>query len=236
MAQSKAERERVERHLTRQHVDGVLLLSLHGDDPLPRRLAQRGLPTVLGGPARRAGSRLSYVDADNGGGARRGGRAPAGERPPADRHHRRPAGHGRRPSTAWPATGDALRAAGLPVDDSAGRPGDFSEASGAAAMRALLDRAARPRRGVRRLRPDGGAGAMRVAARAAAAGCPSDVAVVGFDDSVLARHTEPPLTTVHQPVEEMGREMARLLLAKIAGEASRRRVVLDTQLVVRASA
>src|SRR5215470_11231057 len=49
MAQSKAERDRVEHHLTRQHVDGVLLMSLHGDDPLPRLLAERDVPVVLGG-------------------------------------------------------------------------------------------------------------------------------------------------------------------------------------------
>ena len=59
--------------------------------------------------------------------------------------------------------------------------------------------------------------------------------MVGFDDSAVARQTEPPLTTVHQSVEEMGREMARLLLACIAGEP-RRSVVLDTHLVRRASA
>src|SRR3712207_9166185 len=33
----------LDRYLTRQHVDGVLLLSLHGDDPLPRELSERGL-------------------------------------------------------------------------------------------------------------------------------------------------------------------------------------------------
>src|SRR5262249_57987215 len=49
MAQSKAERDGVEHHLTRQHVDGVLLMSLHGDDPLPRLLAERSLPVVLCG-------------------------------------------------------------------------------------------------------------------------------------------------------------------------------------------
>ena len=42
--------------------------------------------------------------------------------------------------------------------------------------------------------------------------------MVGFEDSVLARQTEPALTTVHQPVEAMGREMARLLVAHIRGE------------------
>ena len=66
---------------------------------------------------------------------------------------------------------------------------------------------------------------------------PQDVAVVGFEDSVIARQTEPALTTVHQPVEAMGREMARLLVAHIRGEdVPASLVVLDTHLVVRASA
>jgi DNA-binding LacI/PurR family transcriptional regulator len=43
---------------------------------------------------------------------------------------------------------------------------------------------------------------------------PEDVAVVGFDDSELARSAEPPLTTVRQPMERLGGEMARLLLAQ----------------------
>ena len=64
-----------------------------------------------------------------------------------------------------------------------------------------------------------------------------DVAVVGFEDSTLARQTEPPLTTVHQPVEEMGRQMAALLVARIQGEHSDPgQVVLPTHLVVRQSA
>src|SRR5215475_7023444 len=44
MAQSPAERDRLDAHLTNQHVDGVMLLSLHDDDPLPGMLAERGLP------------------------------------------------------------------------------------------------------------------------------------------------------------------------------------------------
>ena len=61
--------------------------------------------------------------------------------------------------------------------------------------------------------------------------------MIGFDDSVIARHTDPPLTTVHQPVERMGQEMVRLLLAKIAGEdPGDGGVVLDTRLVIRGSA
>ena len=51
-----------------------------------------------------------------------------------------------------------------------------------------------------------------------------------------ARYTEPPLTTVRQPIEEMGRQATRLLLAKMAGEATRMHLILDVELVVRASA
>ena len=46
--------------------------------------------------------------------------------------------------------------------------------------------------------------------------------MVGFEDSPSAAHTDPPLTTVHQPVEAMGREMVRLLLARIGGSAPER--------------
>jgi DNA-binding LacI/PurR family transcriptional regulator len=62
---------------------------------------------------------------------------------------------------------------------------------------------------------------------------------VGFDDSELARSADPPLTTVRQPIEQLGAEMARLLLARLAAgpEPAGRwpGLVLRTDLVVRAS-
>jgi DNA-binding LacI/PurR family transcriptional regulator len=61
--------------------------------------------------------------------------------------------------------------------------------------------------------------------------------VIGFDDSVIAGHTDPPLTTVYQPVEQMGQEMARLLLDRIAGEHPQDcAMVLSTRLLLRSSA
>jgi DNA-binding LacI/PurR family transcriptional regulator len=72
--------------------------------------------------------------------------------------------------------------------------------------------------------------------RAAGRRVPQDVAVVGFDDSIVARHIDPPLTSVRQPLEEMGRTMARLLLHEIAHRGDdHREVVLPTRLVVRES-
>jgi DNA-binding LacI/PurR family transcriptional regulator len=66
---------------------------------------------------------------------------------------------------------------------------------------------------------------------------PEDVALIGFDDSVIARHTDPPLTSVDQPIAEMGREVVRLLLAKLDGdETVDNEVILSTRLVVRGSA
>lgn len=65
---------------------------------------------------------------------------------------------------------------------------------------------------------------------------PGDISVVGFDDVDLAATTDPPLTTVHQPVRGKGEAAVRLLLAAMAGGATapgHRR--LETRLVVRSS-
>jgi DNA-binding LacI/PurR family transcriptional regulator len=237
MAQSPQERDRVNQHLTRQHVDGVLLLSLHDDDALPVRLRERGLPAVLGGrPAGMLGSQVvpvSFVDVDNAGGARL-----------AVAHL---AGLGRAQIAVIAGPQDmgvgvdrlagyraAVVEAGLPPEEDLIGYGDFSEESGAAAMRTLL--AARPGIDAVFAASDLMAvGAMRVL-REHGRRIPTDVAVVGFEDSVLAKQTDPPLTTVHQPVEQMGREMARLLVDLIAGVAEPdSAVILDTHLVARAS-
>ena len=230
IAQSPLERQRLDGYLTRQHVDGALLLSLHGQDPLPGVLEERGVPTVRAGQAM-YGDTHCYVDADNRGGAR--------EATAYLRHQ------GRRRITT--ITGSLDMAAGLArlegyrdvagdaLGDAAIAVGDFSEESGAAAMHRLLDQV-----------PDldavfaasdmMAAGALRVL-RDRGLRVPHDVAVVGFDDSIIARHTDPPLTTVHQPIEQMGQEMVRMLLEKITGtEPTDCRLVLGTRLVIRGSA
>lgn len=65
---------------------------------------------------------------------------------------------------------------------------------------------------------------------------PGDVALVGFDDLREARLSTPPLTTVRQPIEALGRTMAATLVDRLAGLPVERATVLPVGLVRRASA
>jgi DNA-binding LacI/PurR family transcriptional regulator len=202
------ERDRFARYAGARRVDGVLLVSVHADDPLPDVLWQEGMPTVLGG--RRSGAEsVPYVDSDNVGGARtatehligRGRRAIGTITGPLDMYVGRCRLEGHR---------EALRAAGRTDDELLVAHGDFTEEGGCRAMRGLLDAA--PDVDAVFCASDVMAAGARVALREAGRTVPGDVALVGFDDSAVARHMDPPLTSVRQPIEEMGRSMARTLL------------------------
>lgn len=64
---------------------------------------------------------------------------------------------------------------------------------------------------------------------------PEDVCVIGFDDSDVAISSAPPLTTVHQPLYELGYQGMEILAAKLKGESVPEHTVLPTRLVVRRS-
>jgi len=66
---------------------------------------------------------------------------------------------------------------------------------------------------------------------------PEEISIVGFDDLDVAAHSNPPLTTVHQPIRRKGEEAARLLLRMIASPDLERpeHKTLDTRLIIRAS-
>jgi DNA-binding LacI/PurR family transcriptional regulator len=129
---------------------------------------------------------------------------------------------------------EAIAGAGLPVDRRLEAYGEFTQESGAAAMTRLL---------AERDDIDGvfaasdlmAAGALSVLAEAGRR-VPADVSVVGFDDSLVATSTSPQLTSVHQPIEEMGQEAARLLAEAVDGRSrAMRHVTLATAVVERAS-
>jgi DNA-binding LacI/PurR family transcriptional regulator len=232
MPQSPLEESRAERYLAAGHVDGALLVSLHGNDPLPSSLAGRGMPVVLGGRPP-SGAAVSYVDIDNVEGGRiavehlvRQGRhtiatisGPPDMAPGVDR---------------LSGYRQALLAAGQDPDPRLEVPGDFTQQGGVEAMRRILD--AQPEVDAVFAASDlMAAGAIQVL-RAAGRRIPDDVAIVGFDDSPIAATSEPPLTSVRQPIEEMGREMVRLLLDHASRPGSvPRKVILATELVPRRS-
>jgi DNA-binding LacI/PurR family transcriptional regulator len=227
---SPTDRARLAHDLRAQRVDGVVMISLLRQDRLAGLLAGSGVPTVLGGrpldPAMAAGA---YVDADNTGGARRATEYLIG------RNRERIAAIAGLRDTAVGID----RLAGY-RQALAGRPelvahGDFSEAGGAAAMQELLEReplldavfAANDNMAV---------GALRVLERHGRR-VPDDVAVIGFEDSAIARHAEPALTTVHQPTERMGQQMVAMLLTRSHDtSATNSPAICTTSLVIRASA
>ena len=233
MAQAGGEENRLERYLAAGHVDGVLLVSLHGDDPLPLALARHGLPVVLGGRPLRDSGELCYVDVDNRQGAAQATRhlIEQDRRLVVTLAGPQDMGVGVDRLAGWR---DALAAAGLPCGDEQVEVGDFTYESGLVGMRALLDRLPELDGVVAASEPMalGALAALRERGRRV----PADVAVVGYDDTGMALAADPPLTSVRQPIELMGQEMARLLLHLIrTGERIPRHVVLGTELVVRAS-
>lgn len=230
MAQSAKDAQSVARYLSGGHVDGALLVSTHARYPIA--LHRATVPLVSAGrPADPAS--FSYVDLDDRGGAERAVRhlLDAGRRTIATL-----AG----PKDSLPALDrlDGFRAALCKkdlFDPGLVAHGDFGPGAGEHLTLRLLDR-----------RPDLDAifaasdrmalGALR-ALRRAGRRVPDDVAVIGFGNAPLARSTEPPLTTVHQSVEAVGAQTARELLALMTGAATEtRRLVLETELVIRQSA
>jgi LacI family transcriptional regulator len=112
--------------------------------------------------------------------------------------------------------------------------GDFSEASGAEAARVLLARRSLPQ-AVVCANDQMAIGVLREFQRARVA-VPADVALTGFDDVYPSRLTAPSLTTVSQPLRELGVRATRRLLARIEDRALPPETdVLPTRVVIRAS-
>ncbi|MCX5372183.1 LacI family transcriptional regulator [Streptomyces sp. NBC_00015] len=235
LTEGRDDHARVARYLAGGHVDGALVFSLHLDDPLPGLIQGAGVPTVFGGrPGWSDGTRdVVYVDSDNRGGAREAVRLLAGLGRTRIAHITGPLDQ-----TSAADRLDGYREVMGEDDPRLVVESDFTPGGAERAMRQLLDRC-----------PDldavfaandlAASGALRVL-RERGRRVPEDVAVVGFDDMLpVAEQSDPPLTTVRQDIEEMGRIMARLLLRRLdrsVPEEAPGGVVLPTTLVRRASA
>ncbi len=232
MAQAPREEARVERYLEAGHVDGAIVVGPHGHDPLPSRLDRKGVPVVISGRPLN-GHGVGYVDSDNRAGAHaavahllQGGR-----RSIATIHGTLDLSSARDRLDGYR---DALRDAGVHHDRSLEAAGNFDSTTAGEAMRALLAR--RPDLDAVFAASDSMAAAAVRVLRDAGRRIPEDVALVGFDDTPVAATTRPTLSTVRQPIEAMGREMARLLLRRIDNpEDAPTQVVFPTELVIRES-
>ncbi|WP_214321344.1 LacI family DNA-binding transcriptional regulator [Nonomuraea sediminis] len=228
LASSARSHARVERYIAGGHVDGAMLISMHGADPLPAALARLRVPVVsYGRPA--VPVDIPYVDNDNVGGA--------------ETAVRRLVELGRRRIATIAGPQDMIggqdRLTGYRnvLRDSDRRSivavGDFTRESGAVAMRQLLhdDPALDAVFVANDLMAVGALQSLRQAGRRV----PDDVAVIGFDDIEAAKYTDPPLTTIRHPVTEQAAAMVALLLTHLEG-APTPPVILPTELILRESA
>lgn len=219
------------RYLLGGNVDGAFVVSHHTSDTFIEQIS-KALPVVFGGRPPVPIPEAYVVDVDNVAGARQ-----------ATQHllsiGRQRIAHVAGPET-MPAALDrvegylqAVRAAGLepgPVVSA-----DFTLGGGAEAMREILAK-------------DPSIDAVFVASDLMAAGAipvlrgvgksiPGDVAVVGYDDSVVATTLDTPLTTIRQPAASVGARMADVLMDLLKGDKDVDKVtILPTELVRRASA
>ena len=230
LAEPEHERKTISQILSSSLIDGVIVSSMQIDDPLIERLSESSRPYVTIG-RHPTNEKLNYVDVDNRLGSyqgvtymlRRGRRrvaiinGPENTIASCDRYQ---------------GYQEALRERGLPLLEELVDRGEFADAPAYQAMKRLLPH-----------RPDAvfaTSDAMAFAAmraiREAGLRIPQDIGVLGFDDIPPAAHTNPPLTTIRQPIQQTGSVAAELLIDLIERpDPQPRRVVLPTELVIRSS-
>ena len=199
--------------LRSRRVDGLIVLTGRLADSALRSLA-RSLPVVVTGRSLKASNLLS-MDFDNREGARQA------TQHLIDLGHRRIAfisGDPEHPDAVDRQQGyrSAIEAAGLRFDPALLAPGNFSEHSGLLAVERLLD--SRTRFSAIFAANDQMAFGASLGLYRRGLRVPDDVSMVGFDDVAGSVYMVPPLTTVHNPIQEIGELAARAMLSLLAGE------------------
>jgi DNA-binding LacI/PurR family transcriptional regulator len=232
VGRSADDREWLEHYVRSRHVDGVMLLAPQRGDPLAQTMQDSGVPVVfMGRPFGPSGAR--FIDADNVGGTRRAVRYLHGR---GRRHIGLVTGIAAMRSSHDRHRGyrQGLADVGLAEDKALVVDSDYTRHGAERATAALLDRGV-PLDALVAASDTVAYGVLR-ALRAAGRRVPDDIAVIGFGDDPDSGETDPPLTTVAQPVEQLGRELARMVVAAVTGDDQPRRIVLPTELVVRDTA
>lgn len=218
-----------ERVIRNSLFDGLLVASAGSDDPIIRYLSEARFPFLLVGPP--PFENLNYIDVDNAGGAfeavshliavgwkRIGlitGPLNMGSAVCRMNGYRR-----------------ALQHAGLPVDETLIVEGAYTEQSGYEAMHTLLDRGIDAVFCSSDMMTFGALRALAECGRRA----PHDIGVVSFDDLPASASTNPPLSTVRQPITGIGIQATQMLVDLLTGRAEPPyQRILPAHLIVRAS-
>jgi LacI family transcriptional regulator len=231
MAEPGYEKRMISKIIYNGLVDGVIVSSNEIDNPIVNALAESKMPFVLIG-RHPTNPQVNFIDVDNRHAARE-----------AVQHLIR---QGRRRIAAitgpqnkmvgcdrYMGYQDALQKNGIPFNSDLVVESDFSEEGGKKAAERLLAQ-----------KPDAIFAASDLMAIAALrvfqnAGyvVPQDVAVMGFDDIPLATQTNPPLTTIRQPTDLMGRMAVEMIVGMInhPEKQEARHIILPVDLVIRSS-
>jgi DNA-binding LacI/PurR family transcriptional regulator len=227
------------RAMSQATVDGVVVVGLYADHPEVEQIRAAGVPLVMVDSS--ALSDLPGVVVDDEGGARTAAEhllalghrdlLVVGVEPPTPFEDLEPEGVMGRRLRGYVA---ALGAEGVILGPSSVVVGPASIEGGIACMRRAWDDGLRPT-GVLVMSDAMAIGVMR-AAREFGLRVPEDLSVVGFDDIDVAQHTNPPLTTVHQPIRRKGESAVRLLLTVVQRrDPHPEQLRLETRLIVRGS-
>ena len=218
--------------INENHVDGIILSGPRQDDQEILRLHKNGVPVMLQGQM--PGSALPFVDIR----AEKGAELAAAHL--IEQGHERIGMITNAPLSYTSAQQrksgfvQALGQARIAVDESLIKEGNYTPASGHAAMTDLL--AESPRCSAVFVASDVVAMGAILAIKRAGLRIPEDIALVGFDDIPLADFYDPPLTTIRLPAYGLGWAAGERLIRLIRGEGlDKSELLLDSELVVRES-
>lgn len=218
-----------QRVLNNNLFDGLLIAAAVNNDPLIPQLAGGRFPFIVIGPP--SLPNLNFIDVDNLSAAT------------AAVAHLIDMGWRRIGTISGPLNMGAARArldgycralaeAGYPVDETLIVEGNFDEPSGYAGMRVLLEKQVDAVFAASDMMAFGALRAIHEAGLCV----PDDLGIVGFDNLPATAQTQPPLTTVHQPIHEIGILATQMLLDLLQGKAeSPYQKILPATLVVRDS-
>ncbi len=129
--------------------------------------------------------------------------------------------------------GQVLKQAGIAFNEDLVVHGDGKPEGGEIAARELLD-CARPPSAIVCYNDMSALGVLREASVRGLC-IPNELSITGFDDIFFTQYLRPPLTTVHQPMKELGHRAMELLLARLRGESADKSILIQGQLLVRGS-